>query len=75
MTYRDLIQFELPALGALFNLLGLTPGMAQLVAQGKDEPVRELQKAVADWLPSGHDFIDRQARGHDLAKVRIVLEQ
>lgn len=34
------------ALKALFELLGLTPGMAQLVTQGKDEPVTELQKAV-----------------------------
>ena len=33
-------------LKALFELLGLTPGMAQLVTQGKDEPVQELQKAV-----------------------------
>ena len=43
-------EWNVPALGALFELLGLTPGMAQLVAQGKDEPVRELQKAVADWV-------------------------
>jgi hypothetical protein len=51
----DLAQFKhierpkdwnLPALKALFELLGLTPGMAQLVTQGKDEPVQELQKAV-----------------------------
>ena len=38
--------WDVPALTALFELLELTPGMAQLVAQGKDEPVRELQKAV-----------------------------
>ncbi|MEI6258470.1 MAG: DUF6079 family protein [Deltaproteobacteria bacterium] len=52
----ELVQFKhierpkdwnLPALKALFELLGLTPGMAQLVTQGKDEPVQELQKAVA----------------------------
>jgi len=51
----ELVQFKhierpkdwnLPALKALFELLGLTPGMAQLVTQGKDEPVQELQKAV-----------------------------
>lgn len=35
-----------PALKALFELLGLTPGMAQLVTQGKDEPVQELQKSI-----------------------------
>lgn len=39
-------DWNLPALKALFELLGLTPGMAQLVTQGKDEPVHELQKAV-----------------------------
>lgn len=39
-------EWNLPALRALFELLGLTPGMAQLVTQGKDEPVQELQKAV-----------------------------
>jgi hypothetical protein len=39
-------DWNLPALKALFELLGLTPGMAQLVTQGKDEPVQELQKAV-----------------------------
>ncbi len=39
-------EWDVPALAALFELLELTPGMAQLVAQGKDEPVRELQKAV-----------------------------
>ena len=36
-----------PALKALFELLGLTPGMAQLVTQGNDEPVQELQKSIA----------------------------
>ncbi len=39
-------EWDVPALAALFELLELTPGMAQLVAQGKDEPVRELHKAV-----------------------------
>ena len=39
-------DWNIPALKALFELLGLTPGMATLVTQGQDEPVRELQKAV-----------------------------
>lgn len=43
-------DYNLPALRALFELLGLTPGMAQLVTQGKDEPVQELQKAVAQTV-------------------------
>jgi len=43
-------EWNLPALKALFELLGLTPGMAQLVTQGKDEPVQELQKAVTVFV-------------------------
>jgi hypothetical protein len=51
----ELVQFKhierpkdwnLPALKALFELLGLPPGMAQLVTQGKDEPVQDLQAKV-----------------------------
>ena len=40
-------EWNLPAIRALFELLALTTGMANLVTQGKDEPVQELQKAVA----------------------------
>ena len=39
-------EWNLPALKSLFELLGMTPGMAQLVTQGKDEPVQKLQDAV-----------------------------
>ncbi|MFC1806483.1 DUF6079 family protein, partial [Planctomycetota bacterium] len=39
-------DWNLPALKALFELMGLTPGLATLVTQGKDEPVRELQGRV-----------------------------
>jgi hypothetical protein len=41
-------DWNLPALKALFELFGLTPGMAQLVTQGKDEPVQQLQKAITE---------------------------
>ena len=40
-------EWNLPALTALYELLGLAPGMAQLVTQGKDDAVQQLQKAVA----------------------------
>ena len=43
-------DWNLPALKALFELLGLTPGMAQLVTQGKDEPVQELQAQVTKYV-------------------------
>lgn len=39
-------EWNLPAIKVLFELLGLTPGMAQLITQGNDEPIQELQKAV-----------------------------
>lgn len=39
-------EWNLPALKALFELLGMTPGMAQLVTQGKDEPIQDLRQAV-----------------------------
>jgi hypothetical protein len=39
-------EWNLPALKALFELLGMTPGMAQLISQGKDEPVQQLQQSV-----------------------------
>ncbi|MDA3834288.1 MAG: DUF6079 family protein [Spirochaetales bacterium] len=40
-------DWNLPALKAIFELLGLTPGMAQLITQGNDEPVQQLQKAIS----------------------------
>jgi predicted ATPase len=54
---EDLTQFKhierpkdwnLPALKALFELLGLAPGLVQSVTQGNDGPVNQLQKAISD---------------------------
>ncbi|MGK5093976.1 DUF6079 family protein [Deltaproteobacteria bacterium TL4] len=39
-------EWNLPALKALFELLSMTPGMAQLVTQGKEEPVQNLQQEI-----------------------------
>ena len=39
-------EWNLPALKALFELLDLTPGMAQLITQGDSEPIQEMQKEV-----------------------------
>ena len=41
-------EWNLPVLKTLFELLGLSPGMAQLVTQNQDEPVRNLQQAVEE---------------------------
>ena len=52
---RELVQFKhierpkewnVPALTALFELLGLAPGLAQLVTQGHDNAVQQLQREV-----------------------------
>ena len=43
-------EWNLPAIRGLFELLGLTPGMAQLVAQGKDEPIQDLQQAISKMV-------------------------
>lgn len=54
LTYFKHIErpkdWNLPALKALFELLGLAPGLAQLVTQGKDEPVQQLQKAITETV-------------------------
>ena len=39
-------EWNLPAIRGLFELLGLPPGVAQLVAQGKDEPIRDMQQTI-----------------------------
>ena len=58
-SLQDLTQFKhieepkdwnVAALKALFEILNLTPGMAQLITQGKDEPVQELQRAVTAFV-------------------------
>ena len=40
-------EWHLPALKALFELLSLAPGLAQLVTQGDTDAVQQLQQAVA----------------------------
>ena len=79
-------DWNLPALKALFELLGLTPGMAQLVTQGKDEPVQELQKAVTNAverlvlvqqsLQTGLFFWGRSLLAEDeVKKLRAKLDE
>ena len=43
-------DWNLPALKALFEVVGLTPGMAQLVTQSKIEPVQQMQTAVCEVI-------------------------
>jgi len=39
-------EWNLPALKALFELLGISPGQAQLIATGQDGPVQTMQDQV-----------------------------
>lgn len=39
-------EWNLPALRALFELLELKPGQAQIITQGKDEPVQEMNTVI-----------------------------
>ncbi|WP_273888494.1 DUF6079 family protein [Rubrobacter naiadicus] len=79
-------DWNLPALKALFDLLGLTPGMAQLVTQGKEEPVQQLQKAISavveklvlvqQSLQSGLPFWGRNLLAEEeAAQLRDRLDQ
>ena len=79
-------DWDLPALKALFELLGLAPGMAQLVAQVKEEPVQELQKAVTgtverlvlaeEALKSGFAFWGKRLVSDDeTAKMRSLMNK
>jgi len=79
-------DWNVAALKALFELLGLTPGMAQLVTQGKDEPVQELQKAataaverlvlVQQSMQTGLFFWGRSLLAEDeVKKLRAKLDE
>ena len=54
---EELVQFKhierpkdwnIPALKALFELLGLPPGMVQQITQADETPVQQMQKAVSE---------------------------
>lgn len=55
-TLIDFKHIELPkdwniqSIKALFELVGLSPGLAQSVTQGNDEPVRVLQDAISKLI-------------------------
>ncbi|MBT6716170.1 MAG: ATP-binding protein [Nitrospina sp.] len=95
INVEDLVQFKhieqpkdwnLPALKELFELMELSPGMAQLVTQGKEEPVQQLQKGIAHVveklvmvqqnLQNGILFWGRNLHAEDVAqKLRTLLDQ
>jgi hypothetical protein len=79
-------DWNLPALKALFELLDLAPGMAQLVTQGNEEPVQQMQKVVTETLnrlvlaqqslQQGLFFWGRNLLGeNEVQKVRSSLDE
>ena len=78
-------DWNLPALAALFELLGLAPGSAQRVTHGEDDSVQQLQKEIADKveslvlaqqsLQSGLIFWDRKLLAEEeTVKLRTRLD-
>jgi energy-coupling factor transporter ATP-binding protein EcfA2 len=43
-------DWNLPALKELFELLGLVSGMVQLVTQGNEEPIKEMQQKIQNLV-------------------------
>ncbi|MFZ5899637.1 MAG: DUF6079 family protein [Bacillota bacterium] len=94
-SVEDLVQFKhierpkdwnLPALKALFELLGLAPGMVQLITQGQEAPVTEMQKAISrvverlvlaqQSLQSGLSFWGRSLLAEDeVHRLRSRLDE
>ncbi len=79
-------DWNLPALKALFELLGLAPGKAQVVTEGKEDPVQDLQEATAkkvnklvlvqQSLQNGLFFWGRSLLAEDEArKLRTRLDE
>jgi len=59
-------EWNLPALKALFELLGLAPGMVQSVTQRDDKPVQQLQKAISE-------HVERLVRAQQTVREGIVF--
>lgn len=56
-------EINVAVLRSLFELLGLTPGLAQMAVQGSEEPVKQLQEKVTELvgrlLSAGTDMQNR----------------
>jgi hypothetical protein len=79
-------EWNVPALRAVFEVLELAPGLAQEVTQGKDGPVQQLQKTVAQkveqlvltqqTLQTGLPFWERKLLPEDeVQKLHARLDQ
>ena len=56
-------DWNFPGITALFELVGLPPGIAQQLAQGRNETVKQLQKAVSERVNALAQALDSLRRG------------
>ena len=68
-------DWNIPALKALFELLGLTPGMAQLITQGKEEPVQDLQKAITQSVDNLVQMQQNFQNGLSFWGINLLTEE
>ncbi|MCW2238223.1 hypothetical protein M2351_002786 [Azospirillum canadense] len=67
-------DLNLPAIRALFDLLGLGGGLANNVAQGQDKPVTELQDKVAASVKKLVEVRHQIAGGVNFWKAQVIDE-
>jgi hypothetical protein len=67
-------DLNLPAIKALFDLLGLEPGLANAIAQGKDEGVQKLQVDIADKVHGLVEVRHHISGGLTFWKTKILDE-
>ena len=67
-------DWNLPGITALFELVGLPPGMAQQLAQGQNETVKQLQKAVSERVNALAQALDSLRQGIALWGESLLSE-
>ena len=67
-------DWNLPGITALFELVGLPPGMAQQLAQGQNETVKQLQKAVSERVNALAQVLDSLRQGIALWGESLLTE-
>lgn len=65
-------DLNLPAIKALFDLLGLGAGMANNVAQGQEEPVRQLQEKITTAVKRLVEVRHQVAGGLSFWKTQVI---
>ena len=66
--------WNLPGVTALFELVGLPPGLAQQLAQGQHEPVKRLQTAVSEQVDALAQALETLRQGFVLWGESLLQE-